>query len=247
VYGKIISAGVYEASSIKVAEASKVIENTQRDLNIALMNELAIIFNKIGIDTEEVLRASGTKWNFLPFRPGLVGGHCIGVDPYYLTYKAEKLGYHPQVILSGRRINDSMASYVAQKTVKEIIRNGGKVAEARIIVLGMTFKENCTDLRNSKVANLIYELNDFGCKVSVHDPLASSQEAIEEYGIELNPWHELPNQVDAIIAAVSHSHYTDMMISGLLSKLRPGGIFIDIKSRYSLDEIVALGFKVWRL
>jgi len=247
VYASVITAGVYEASSIKVAEASKVIENTQRDLNIALMNELSIIFNKIGIDTLEVLKASGTKWNFLPFRPGLVGGHCIGVDPYYLTHKADMLGYHPQVILAGRRINDGMAAYVAQQAVKKIIQAGGAVKGSKVIVLGLTFKENCPDLRNSKVADLVRELKEFGCDVIVHDPLAESKEAEHEYGISLTPWDELPSNADAIVAAVSHSEYTEQPLEGLLAKLKPAGVFVDIKSAYSQVAIEAAGFTLWRL
>jgi UDP-N-acetyl-D-galactosamine dehydrogenase len=247
VYGSVITAGVYEASSIKVAEASKVIENTQRDLNIALMNELAIIFDKVGIDTLEVLKASGTKWNFLPFRPGLVGGHCIGVDPYYLTHKADMLGYHPQVILAGRRINDGMAAYVAQQTVKQIIQTGGAVKGSKVIVLGLTFKENCPDLRNSKVADLIKELQEFGCEVYVHDPLAATAEAVHEYGITLTDWNKLPDQADAVVAAVSHSEYIDQPMTQLLAKLKQGGVFIDIKSSYQQDAIEAAGYKLWRL
>jgi UDP-N-acetyl-D-galactosamine dehydrogenase len=247
VYASVITAGVYEASSIKVAEASKVIENTQRDLNIALMNELSIIFNKIGIDTLEVLKASGTKWNFLPFRPGLVGGHCIGVDPYYLTHKADMLGYHPQVILAGRRINDGMAAYVAQQTVKKIIQAGGAVKGSKVIVLGLTFKENCPDLRNSKVADLVRELQEFGCDVSVHDPLAESREAEHEYGIALTEWDSLPKQADAIVAAVSHAEYIDQPVDRLLKKLKPAGVFIDIKSAYSREAIEGAGFALWRL
>jgi UDP-N-acetyl-D-galactosamine dehydrogenase len=247
VYGSVITAGVYEASSIKVAEASKVIENTQRDLNIALMNELAIIFDKVGIDTLEVLKASGTKWNFLPFRPGLVGGHCIGVDPYYLTHKADMLGYHPQVILAGRRINDGMAAYVAQQTVKKIIQTGGAVKGSKVIVLGLTFKENCPDLRNSKVADLVKELQEFGCEVSVHDPLAAPAEAIHEYGITLIDWSKLPDQVDAVVAAVSHNEYVSKTVTELLAKLKLGGVFIDIKSNYEPEVIEAAGYKSWRL
>ncbi len=247
VYGSIITAGVYPASSIKVAEAAKVIENTQRDLNIALMNELAIIFDKIGIDTLEVLQAAGTKWNFLPFRPGLVGGHCIGVDPYYLTHKADMLGYHSQVILAGRRINDGMAAYVAQQTVKKIIQTGGAVKGSKVIVLGLTFKENCPDLRNSKVADVVKELKEFGCEVSVHDPLAEPKEAVHEYGISLTDWNALPGQADAIVAAVSHTDYTSQPVSQLLSKLKPGGVFIDIKSAYLQETIEAAGYKLWRL
>lgn len=247
VYASVITAGVYEASSIKVAEASKVIENTQRDLNIALMNELAIIFNKIGIDTLEVLKASGTKWNFLPFRPGLVGGHCIGVDPYYLTHKADMLGYHPQVILAGRRINDGMAAYVAQQAVKKIIQAGGSVKGSKVIVLGLTFKENCSDLRNSKIADLVRELQEFGCDVSVHDPLAESKEAEYEYGISLAAWDALPKQADAIVAAVSHAEYVEQPLEQLLSMLKPGGVFVDIKSAYSRETIETAGFSLWRL
>ncbi len=246
-YASVIVAGVHRASSIKVAEAAKVIENTQRDLNIALMNELALIFDRLGIDTLEVLQAAGTKWNFLPFRPGLVGGHCIGVDPYYLTHKAEMLGYHPQVILAGRRINDGMAAYVAQQTVKQIINNGGAVKGSKVIVLGLTFKENCPDLRNSKVADLVKELKDFGCEVAVHDPIAESPEAEHEYGISLTPWDQLPGDVDAIVAAVSHKEYLAMSLAELTSKLRRGGVFTDVKSAYDQAAVKAAGFNLWRL
>jgi UDP-N-acetyl-D-glucosamine/UDP-N-acetyl-D-galactosamine dehydrogenase len=221
-YDSVITAGVYRASSIKVAEAAKVIENTQRDLNIALMNELSIIFDRIGIDTLEVLEAAGTKWNFLPFRPGLVGGHCIGVDPYYLTHKAEMLGYQPQVILAGRRINDGMAAYVAQQTVRRMINAGMSIKGEKVNVLGLTFKENCPDLRNSKVADLVRELQEYGCDVRVHDPIAVPSEAQHEYGLELTEWRELPI-AGAIVAAVSHRHYKDM------------------------DEIERLGVTFWRL
>ena len=246
-YASVITAGVHRASSIKVAEAAKVIENTQRDLNIALMNELALIFDRLGIDTLEVLAAAGTKWNFLPFRPGLVGGHCIGVDPYYLTHKAEMLGYHPQVILAGRRINDGMAAYVAQQTVKGMIHNGVTVKGAKVIVLGLTFKENCPDLRNSKVADLVKELHSFGCDVSVHDPLALSPEAEHEYGIRLTPWEQLPEAADALVAAVSHKEYLAMSLAELTASLKPGGVFTDVKSAYDPTAIRAAGFKLWRL
>jgi len=246
-YASVIVAGVHRASSIKVAEAAKVIENTQRDLNIALMNELALIFDRLGIDTLEVLQAAGTKWNFLPFRPGLVGGHCIGVDPYYLTHKAEMLGYHPQVILAGRRINDGMAAYVAQQTVKGMINNGVTVKGAKVIVLGLTFKENCPDLRNSKVADLVKELKDFGCDVHVHDPIAESPEAEHEYGISLTPWEQLPDHADALVAAVSHQEYLAMSLAVLTSKLSPGGVFTDVKSAYDQTAVKAAGFKLWRL
>ena len=247
VYGSIITAGIYKVSSIKVAEAAKVIENTQRDLNIALMNELAIIFERVGIDTLEVLKAAGTKWNFLPFRPGLVGGHCIGVDPYYLTHKAEMLGYHSQVILAGRRINDGMAAYVAQQTIKQMISNGISIKDAKVIVLGLTFKENCSDLRNSKVADLVKELQDFGCEVHVHDPLAHPEQALYEYGITLSDWGQLPQNADAIVAAVSHAEFTTQPVAKLLAPLKPGGVFIDIKSTYLPEAITAAGVCLWRL
>ncbi len=246
-YASVITAGVHRASSIKVAEAAKVIENTQRDLNIALMNELAIILDRIGIDTLEVLEAAGSKWNFLNFRPGLVGGHCIGVDPYYLTHKAEMLGYHPQVILAGRRINDSMAAYVAQQTVKCMIRNGSAVRGAKVIILGLTFKENCPDLRNSKVADVVRELQDFGCEVTVHDPIAEPAEANHEYGISLTAWDHLPAQADAIVAAVSHREYLAMPLADILGRLKRGGVFADVKSAYSQELIRAAGYSLWRL
>ncbi|WP_153160282.1 nucleotide sugar dehydrogenase [Zoogloea sp. 1C4] len=245
-YASVITAGVYPASSIKVAEAAKVIENTQRDLNIALMNELSVIFHKIGIDTLEVLKAAGTKWNFLPFRPGLVGGHCIGVDPYYLTHKADMLGYHPQVILAGRRINDSMGKYVAEETVKTMIQNGLNIKGADVIVLGLTFKENCPDLRNSKVIDVIRELQSYGVKVHVHDPVAESAEAEHEYGVSLTAWDKLP-KAGAIVAAVAHKEYAEMGVAKLCDKLVPNGVFTDVKSFYDPAEIAAAGAKVWRL
>jgi UDP-N-acetyl-D-galactosamine dehydrogenase len=246
-YGAVITAGVHKASSIKVAEAAKVIENTQRDLNIALMNELSIIFDRIGIDTLEVLQAAGTKWNFLPFRPGLVGGHCIGVDPYYLTHKAEMLGYHPDVILAGRRINDGMAAWVAQQTVKQMIDNGSAVKGAKVIVLGLTFKENCPDLRNSKVADLVKELRSFGCDVAVHDPIAEAPEAMHEYGIELMKWNDLPDKAEAIVAAVSHRQYLAMTLKKLAAKLKPGGVFVDVKSACDPKAVTRAGYRLWRL
>lgn len=246
-YGSIITAGIHKASSIKVAEAAKVIENTQRDLNIALMNELSLIFDRIGIDTTEVLQAAGTKWNFLPFRPGLVGGHCIGVDPYYLTHKAEMVGYHPQVILAGRRINDGMGAYVAQQTLKQLIKNGSPLPGAKVIVLGLTFKENCPDLRNSKVADVIRELKELGCKVTVHDPLASSDEAIDHYGVPLTAWEELPADADAIVAAVPHKSYLAMPLHDLLGRLKKHGVFIDVKSAFDRSAISQAGFRMWRM
>src|SRR2546430_115567 len=219
-YGSIIAAGVHRASCIKVAEAAKVIENTQRDLNIALINELALIFHKIGIDTSEVLEAAGTKWNFLNFRPGLVGGHCIGVDPYYLTHKADMLGYHPQVILAGRRINDGMGKYVADQTVKLMIQAGSAVHGADVNVLGLTFKENCPDLRNSRVIDVIRELASFGARVHVHDPVADPSEALHEYGVVLTPWDELP-RASAVVSAVAHRELTQRSVAELAEKLAP--------------------------
>jgi UDP-N-acetyl-D-glucosamine/UDP-N-acetyl-D-galactosamine dehydrogenase len=246
VYGSVITAGVYPASSIKVAEAAKVIENTQRDLNIALMNELALIFHRIGIDTLEVLKAAGTKWNFLPFRPGLVGGHCIGVDPYYLTHKAEMLGYTPQVILAGRRINDSMGKYVAEQTVKHMISADLAVKGADVIVLGMTFKENCPDVRNSKVIDVVNELKSFGVNVHVHDPLADSDECEHEYGVKLTPWEALP-QASAIVAAVAHTHYADIGLTQIVAKAARNAVFTDVKSAYDLETLRSHGLNGWRL
>jgi len=245
-YASIITAGVHRASSIKVAEAAKVIENTQRDLNIALMNELTIIFGKIGIDTLEVLEAAGTKWNFLPFRPGLVGGHCIGVDPYYLTYKADMLGYHPQVILSGRRINDGMGEYIASQTVKQMIKCSTPIKGAKVHVLGLTFKENVPDLRNSRVIDVINELKSYGIEVYVHDPLASKSEAMHEYGVELLSWKDLP-VADAIVMAVVHNQLLNMPLPEYLSKVKQNGCFIDVKSRFDRDALQAAGLRVWRL
>jgi UDP-N-acetyl-D-galactosamine dehydrogenase len=245
-YGAVITAGVYPAATIKVAEAAKVIENTQRDLNIALMNELAVIFHKVGIDTLDVLEAAGTKWNFLPFRPGLVGGHCIGVDPYYLTHKAEMLGHHPQVILAGRRINDTMGKYIAEQTVKQMISAGHSIKGCNVIVLGLTFKENCPDLRNSKVIDVIHELQSYGCNVLVHDPVAEPEEARHEYGVDLVDWNALPAS-PAIVATVAHKEYAQMALTDLTGKLEPNGVFIDVKSFFDRDALAAAGARVWRL
>ncbi len=245
-YEGVVEAGVHRASSIKVAEAAKVIENTQRDLNIALMNELAIIFDRMGIDTLEVLQAAGTKWNFLPFRPGLVGGHCIGVDPYYLTHKAVMLGYHPDVILAGRRINDSMAKFVAEKTVKEMVRAGFKLKGCRVNVLGLTFKENCPDLRNSKVADLIRELESYGLQVHVHDPVADAAEALHEYGVRLQSWDDLPC-AEALISAVAHRELAARPLRQMLDKIAPSGCFIDLKSQFDPGALRGSGLSVWRL
>jgi UDP-N-acetyl-D-galactosamine dehydrogenase len=245
-YERIVTPGVHRTSSIKAAEACKVIENTQRDLNIALMNELAIIFDKIGIDTLEVLEAAGTKWNFLNFRPGLVGGHCIGVDPYYLTHKAETLGYHPQVILGGRRINDGMGKFVADQTVKHIIQRGRQVKRARVNLLGLTFKENCADIRNTRVVDILQELESFGVEVYLHDPVANAEEARHEYGIDLLPWEELP-QADGIIVAVAHDEFVGMPLNRMLGKVAHDGCFIDVKSRFDQLALEAEGLRVWRL
>lgn len=245
-YESVITAGVHRTSSIKVAEAAKVIENTQRDLNIALMNELAIIFDRLEIDSLEVLQAAGTKWNFLPFRPGLVGGHCIGVDPYYLTHKAEMIGYSPQVILAGRRINDSMAKFVAEQTIKQLIKSNCNVKGAKVNVLGLTFKENCPDLRNSKVAELIYELKSYGVELHIHDPIADAKEARHEYGIELESWESLP-RADVIIVAVSHQEFIERPISDLQSKVVERGCFIDVKSQFDQKVLNEIGLSVWRL
>ena len=245
-YEAIIVPGVHRASSIKTAEAAKVIENTQRDLNISLMNELAIIFDKLGIDTTEVLQAAGTKWNFLKFKPGLVGGHCIGVDPYYLTHKAEMLGYNPQVILAGRRINDGMGKFIAEQTIKHMIAGGSYVKGAKVNVLGLTFKENCGDLRNSKVIDIINELKTYGVEVFVTDPQAESDEAMHEYGVPLLPWADLP-RADAIVAAVAHNEFATLSMEDIAKKLVKGGAFIDVKAAFNRSAIEGAGYKLWRL
>jgi UDP-N-acetyl-D-galactosamine dehydrogenase len=245
-YEMIVEPGVHRCSSIMAAEACKVIENTQRDLNIALMNELAIIFDRVGLDTHEVLAAAGTKWNFLGFRPGLVGGHCIGVDPYYLTHKAEMLGYHPQVILAGRRINDGMGKYIAEQTIKQMIASGSYVKGARVNVLGLTFKENCADLRNSKVVDIIHELESFGAEVFVHDPEADPHEAMHELGVPLLAWDALP-RADAMVAAVAHRKYRELTAEDICRKLVRGGCFVDVKSAYDMAPLETAGVHVWRL
>lgn len=234
-YASIVTAGTHKAESIRVAEAAKVIENTQRDLNIALVNELAMIFNKMGIDTEAVLKAAGTKWNFLPFRPGLVGGHCIGVDPYYLTHKAEAIGYHPQVILAGRRINDGMGAYVASEMVKAMIKKGITVKGARVLVLGLAFKENCPDLRNTRVVDVMSELQDYGIAVDVHDPWVDAGEAMEEYGIALT---ESPDAgaYDGVILAVGHNSFREHGLDHLRSLARDTHVFCDLKSVFGVAE-----------
>jgi UDP-N-acetyl-D-galactosamine dehydrogenase len=234
IYLSIIEAGTYKAPSIKVAEAAKVIENCQRDINIAFVNELALIFERMNIDTVEVLEAAGTKWNFLPFRPGLVGGHCIGVDPYYLTYKAEELGYHPEVILSGRRINDNMGAWVANKVIKLLIHKGHTVNKSRVLVLGMTFKENCPDIRNSKVIDIIHELKEFGTQVEIYDPWADNEEVKHEYGVELVK--TIDNQYDAVVLAVAHDEFENLDLSKIAHE---STVLFDVKSKLSKEIIDA--------
>jgi UDP-N-acetyl-D-glucosamine/UDP-N-acetyl-D-galactosamine dehydrogenase len=234
-YASIIIAGTYKAESIRVAEAAKVIENTQRDLNIALVNELAIIFNKMGIDTEAVLKAAGTKWNFLPFRPGLVGGHCIGVDPYYLTHKAEAMGYHPQVILAGRRINDGMGAYVASQLVKAMLKRRVHVDGTRVLILGLTFKENCPDMRNTRVVDVVAELRDYGVHVDVHDPWVDAADVQKEYGLALVTTPE-PEAYDGVMLAVAHDSYREAGAAALRGYGRPGHVFCDLKSVFTRNE-----------
>jgi UDP-N-acetyl-D-galactosamine dehydrogenase len=245
-YETIIQAGVHRTQTIKEAEAAKVIENTQRDLNIALMNELALIFDKFGIDTKNVLEAAGSKWNFLPFRPGLVGGHCIGVDPYYLTFKAESEGYHPQIILSGRRINDNMGRFVVEKTVKMMINQGMNVKASRIGVLGLTFKEDCPDLRNTRVVDIVEELHTYGTNVLVHDAIADPKEASAYYNVDLCDWDELKD-LSALILAVPHKAYLAKSLSELKEMLAPDGCLIDVKSIFDPREAKELGINFWRL
>ena len=247
IYGTIVRAGIYRTSSIKVAEAAKVIENTQRDINIALMNELSIIFNRMDIDTLEVLEAAGTKWNFLPFRPGLVGGHCIGVDPYYLTYKAESIGYHPEMILAGRRINDNMGKYIAERTIKILINADRPVRNARVAVMGLTFKENIPDLRNTRVIDIITELKDYGVNVLVHDPMADPAEVNHYYGLTMTPVQDI-QEVDAVIVAVAHQAYQHLGLAGMAGLCRSGRpIVVDVKAIFDPEEARRLGIRYWRL
>jgi UDP-N-acetyl-D-galactosamine dehydrogenase len=245
-YGSVVKAGVYRAPSIKVAEAAKVIENTQRDLNIAFVNELAIIFERLGIDTHEVLKAAATKWNFLPFRPGLVGGHCIGVDPYYLTHKAELAGYHPEVILAGRRINDGMGAHIARKTVQQMIHAGRSIKGARVNVLGLTFKENVPDIRNSKVIDIVRELSEFGVETLVHDPRVAAEDALHEYGLRLADWQSLP-AADALVLAVPHKDFLIKSPAELVQKIVRGGCLIDVKAVLDAESFRREGLRVWRL
>lgn len=249
VYSLVIEAGVYRAESIKVAEAAKVIENSQRDINIAFVNELSMIFSRMGIDTKAVLRAAGTKWNFLSFEPGLVGGHCIGVDPYYLTYKAEQIGYHSRIILAGRRINDGMGAYVAQELVKKMIHADVKVKDADVLVLGLTFKGNCPDTRNTKVIDILNELGSYEIHTSVYDPVADKAEAKREYGIDLVSKAELKN-FDAVLVAVDHDDFKEYSvedIKAMYSDKNENKILFDVKGIYDKDEFEKAGFNYWRL
>jgi UDP-N-acetyl-D-glucosamine/UDP-N-acetyl-D-galactosamine dehydrogenase len=246
VYSSVVKAGVYRASSIKVAEAAKVIENTQRDVNIALINELAVIFAKMNIDTQDVLAAAGTKWNFLPFKPGLVGGHCIGVDPYYLTYKANILGLHPEVILAGRRINDSMGKYIAEQIIKQMVALNKSINGATVAIAGLTFKENCHDIRNTKVIDIITELRNYHVNVLVHDPLADPHEVQNEYGIKLTDWAKIKD-VDALVVAVAHKFYLDLAPQDIMCKLNKPALFVDIKSVFDKKIFTQNQVNVWRL
>ncbi len=249
-YEAIITVGVHRASSIRVAEAAKVIENTQRDLNIALMNELAVIFDRMKIDTTEVLEAARTKWNFLPFKPGLVGGHCIGVDPYYLTHKAQMLGYIPEVILAGRKINDGMGKFIAEKTVKKMIEADFPIKNAEVLVLGITFKENCSDIRNSKVVDVIDELKAYGCRVSVYDPVANAAEVEHEYGLPLisaGDVERADSRFHAIVGAVAHQSLVSQPSAVWKKAAFPRAPFMDVKAAFSRRELESLGFQVWRL
>jgi UDP-N-acetyl-D-galactosamine dehydrogenase len=249
IYESVITAGIHLAPNIKTAEAAKVIENTQRDLNIALMNELALIFNKLGIGTKAVLEAAGTKWNFLKFEPGLVGGHCIGVDPYYLTFKAESIGYHPQIILAGRRINDNMGKYVAENVVKLLIKGGGTVKGSKVLVLGLTFKENISDIRNTKVIDIYDELTEYGIHAYVHDPYAYKDEVKAKFDIELIDAVDDQKPYDAVILAVTHLPYVERLDLDQIKDLSSGAnpILVDVKSFYSQDEALQKGFSYWRL
>jgi len=235
-YGLVITAGTFKASSMRVAEAAKVIENTQRDVNIALINELALIFNRLGIDTLEVLKAAGTKWNFLPFRPGLVGGHCIGVDPYYLTHKAQEVGYHPEMILAGRRLNDDMGRYIASETVKLMLKRRIHVADAHILILGLTFKENCPDLRNTRVIDIIEELNTFGAKVEVYDPWVDQDEARRLYGVTMVD-QLAANRYDAVILAVAHREFVGLTSGDLRAICKPAAVVFDVKHSLPAEAV----------
>jgi len=247
IYRRIVSAGVHIAPSIKVAETAKLLENSQRDLNIALMNEAALICHRLGIDTEDVLLTAGSKWNFQPYHPGLVGGHCVGVDPYYLTHKAEELGYHSEVVLAGRRINDGMAAYLAGQTVKRIAAAGRQVPGARVSVLGVTFKEDCPDVRNSKVFELSAELSQFGCVVTLHDPVAVPADVLAEHGMALSSWDDLPRAADALVLAVPHRHYRERAKAEFLPLLRPRGLLVDLRGLFPRELALEQGLELFRL
>jgi UDP-N-acetyl-D-galactosamine dehydrogenase len=247
VYRTIVVAGIYVAPSIIVAETAKLLENSQRDLNIALMNEAALICHRLGIDTQDVLAAANTKWNFQAYHPGLVGGHCVGVDPYYLTHKAEELGYHSEVVLAGRRINDGMASYLARQTVKHIAAAGRQVLGARVIVLGVAFKEDCPDIRNSKVFELASELREFGCVVVLHDPVASNEDVAGQHGVELASWDDLPRAVDAVVLAVPHREYRLRSWTEFLPLLRPRGLIVDLRGVFPRELALECGLELFRL
>ncbi|HBM16701.1 MAG TPA: nucleotide sugar dehydrogenase [Lentisphaeria bacterium] len=246
VYSSVVKSGVYKAASIKVAEAAKVIENSQRDLNIAFMNELSIVFARMGIDTLDVLEAAGTKWNFLPFRPGLVGGHCIGVDPYYLTYKAEKFGYAPQVIHSGRRINDNMGRYIAKQGIKQLLKRSIEINKVHANVLGFTFKEDCPDVRNTRVIDLINELIDYNVDVTVCDPVADATDTEHEYGIKFKEFDKL-SPAPLMVLAVAHKEFKNLNLDRLLSKVQPGGVILDVKGILPRSEVTSRGYALWRL
>ncbi|EKD70939.1 MAG: hypothetical protein ACD_46C00322G0003 [uncultured bacterium] len=246
VYGKIIHAGLYRAPDIRTAEAAKIIENVQRDLNVALLNEVAMIFNRMQIDTNEVLKAAGTKWNFLPFKPGLVGGHCIGVDPYYLTYKAQCHGYHPEVILAGRRVNDDIGKYVAEQTVRQLVKNGTNLREANILIMGIGFKEDCPDIRNSRVKDLHHELVHLGMRVTVHDPVANRDEVREKFQIELSDLDVLPT-ADAMVLAVAHKQYQDFPFTQYQKLLKPNAVVMDVKGILDVARFRDNGYCLWRL
>ncbi len=246
-YGSVVTAGIHRASSIKVAEAAKVIENTQRDLNLALMNELSVLFNKMGIDTREVLEAAGTKWNFLRFEPGLVGGHCIGVDPYYLTFRAEQIGYHPQVILAGRRINDSMGKHVAEQTVKHLIHAGKSVKGSKVLVLGLTFKEDIPDIRNTRVVDIINELTDYGCEVHCYDPHANSDEVREEYGLKMLEKPDARAPYDSVVVAVKHRQFQELGVDALKKLTGGPSVLVDVKGLFTAADAQNAGMSYWRL
>jgi len=243
VYGLVVEAGIYRAPSIKVAEAAKVIENSQRDLNIAFMNELSLIFQRLGIDTMEVLKAAGTKWNFMNFTPGLVGGHCIGVDPYYLTFRAQQMGYHPQVILAGRRINDDMGRYVAENTVKQLVKMRKDVSKAKVAILGFTFKEDCPDTRNTRVIDVVRELESYGISPLIADPVADACEAMTHYGISLSRMSDIRG-IDCLVIAVAHKEFSVLALGAILL---PGGLLIDVKGVFEPETVENQGYKYWRL